>query len=246
MNGSIQIHIGTSGWSYPHWSQTFYPKRLPQGSWLKFYAERFDTVEINNTFYRLPEIETFEKWCQQAPENFVFSIKASRYITHYKKLKNTKDSLSIFLSRIEYLGEKLGPILFQLPSRWHCNYDRLQDFLAILPSHYRYAFEFRDITWLQPQTYELLKRNGAAFCIYDLEGQVSPMEVTANFIYMRLHGPREAYRNNYEEPALNDWVKRIAAWTGQGKEIFCYFNNDERGCAPKDALRLKAMVEKEK
>ena len=246
MNCGIRIHIGTSGWSYPCWSQAFYSKRLPQGRWLKFYAERFDTVEINNTFYRLPESKTFEKWSHQVPEHFLFSVKVSRYITHYKKLKGAKDSLSMFLSRIESLEEKLGPILFQLPSRWQCNFDRLKDLLPKLSCSYRYVFEFRDRTWLQPQIYELLNKNGVAFCIYGMDGQVSPMEVTADFIYLRLHGPTEAYRGQYEESVLDGWAKRMAGWSRQGKEIFFYFNNDERGYAPKDALRLKAMVETEK
>jgi uncharacterized protein YecE (DUF72 family) len=236
------IHIGTSGWNYPHWKRSFYPEELAQERWLAYYAERLGSVEINNSFYQLPSEQTFSAWKQQVPPGFVFAVKASRYITHMKKLKDPADSLGLFLGRIAALGEKLGPVLFQLPPRWRRNAERLSAFVGQLPSPLAAAFEFRDPSWFHPETYEVLARHGAAFCIYHLAGQTSPKEVTADFVYVRLHGPGAAYAGEYDTAALSGWAGALSAWQRQGKAVYCYFDNDQRGYAAANALRLAQML----
>jgi uncharacterized protein YecE (DUF72 family) len=238
------LHIGTSGWNYPHWYETFYPpKEDLQQDLLVYYAEHFQTVEINNSFYQLPTVKTFRAWRDSTPAGFVFAVKASRYLTHLKKLKEVQESALTFLKRAETLGDKLGPILFQLPPRWHVNRERLAAFLQGLPAGFRYTFEFRDRTWLNPDIYALLADFGCALCIYDLKGQLSPKEVTADFVYVRLHGPHEqAYTGSYDTAALAGWAGAFSTWLQQGKEVFCYFDNDEQGFAPHNALELQQMV----
>jgi uncharacterized protein YecE (DUF72 family) len=237
------VHVGTSGWHYGDWAGPFYPKDLPKKKFLPFYAEHFHTVEINNSFYRLPKEETLKAWRKSVPPGFVFTVKASRYITHMKKLKDPKDALSSFLERVQALGDKLGPILFQLPPRWRFNPERFYDFLETLPTRHRYAVEFRDQSWQNPSVYEAMKLFGIAFCIYDLNGYLSPKEITADFIYIRLHGPKGAYRGKYNIQTLSGWAGAISAWTNQGREVFCYFDNDEAGYAAQNALRLQEMME---
>jgi len=243
MRGEGNIHIGTSGWQYEHWKGPFYPEDLSLDVFLAYYAERFHTVEINNSFYQLPKKETLRRWRETVPENFIFSFKASRYITHMKKLKDPESSLSRMLEVVSSLDGKLGPILFQLPPRWRFNPDRFFDFLESLPWEYRYAFELRDPTWLDPQAYEALTEVGAAFCIYELAGRRSPKEITADFVYIRLHGPENLpYKGQYETKTLAGWAGAISTWSAQGRDVFCYFDNDEAGYAAQDALRLQKML----
>ncbi len=242
MKADRSIYIGTSGWHYRHWKGPFYPEGLSSGRMLEFYGKRFRTAEINNTFYQLPEKQTFVQWRGAVPEGFVFAVKASRYITHLKKLKAPETSLSTFLERTEALGDGLGPILFQLPPRWHCNLERLRSFLQGLPEGFKYAFEFRDPSWFGDQTAEALAEKGAAFCIYDFAGRRSPRTVTADFVYIRLHGPEGAYQGQYRDEALSGWAEAVSGWAGQGKDVYCYFDNDEAGYAVHDALKLKSMV----
>lgn len=237
------IHIGTSGWQYDHWFGPFYPQDLDKKKLLLYYADHFQTVEINNTFYQLPTEKTLVTWRKGVPTGFIFSVKASRYITHMKKLKDPEEPLTNFLERIKILDDKLGPILFQLPPRWNFNADRLHFFLDKLPASYRYTFEFRDPSWLNEQTYEALTQHGAAFCIYDFDGRLSPKEVTADFIYVRLHGPNGPYQGQYDTAVLSGWAGAFSTWARQGKEIYCYFDNDEAGYAVQNALKLRAMVE---
>lgn len=240
------IHIGTSGWQYGHWKGSFYPEELSTAELLSYYAERFHTVEINNSFYQLPTKETLRQWRSKVPKNFIFSFKASRYITHMKKLKDPEASLSRMLEVVSSLDGKLGPILFQLPPRWRFNPDRFFDFLESLPSEYRYAFELRDPSWLDHRAYEALTEVGAAFCIYELAGRMSPKEITADFVYIRLHGPLNSpYKGQYEIKTLAGWAGAISAWAAQGREVFCYFDNDEAGYAAQDALRLQNMLRSE-
>ena len=184
-----KIHIGTSGWHYNHWVGPFYPANLTQNNYFRFYAEHFHSVEINNSFYRLPDKKTIIHWRDTSPGGFIFTIKASRYITHMKKLRQPDDSLKSLLERVSLLNEKLGAILFQLPPRWRLNLERFEDFLNMLPGDYRYAFEFRDPSWFESSVYKALAQCGAAFCIYDFKGYRSVKEVTADFIYFRFHGP---------------------------------------------------------
>ncbi|HKL62972.1 MAG TPA: DUF72 domain-containing protein, partial [Woeseiaceae bacterium] len=197
-DGRGRARIGTSGWSYGHWEDAFYPEGLATGERLAFYARRFATVELNNSFYQLPAREQLEQWRDMVHDDFVFAVKASRYITHMKKLKDPAESLERFLGRVEALGSTLGPVLFQLPPRWHRDPDRLASFLRQLPGEHRYAFEFRDPSWHAGETYSALREAGAAFCIYNLAGEVSPKEITADFVYIRLHGPDGAYQGSYD------------------------------------------------
>lgn len=245
MKEQERIHIGTSGWHYGHWKGPFYPENHPNEEFLEFYQCHFHTVEINNSFYQLPKKETLKMWRNAVPSGFIFSVKGSRYITHMKKLKDPKESVFAFLKRVEVLGDKLGPILFQLPPRWKFNPDRLKSFLEVLPEKFQYAFEFRDTSWFEEETLRILEQYGAAFCIYEFAGTLSPKHVTADFIYIRLHGPKEkAYKGQYETRVLSGWAGAFSAWTRQKKEIFCYFDNDEAGYAAQDALRLQTMITK--
>lgn len=238
MSSMGNAYIGTSGWSYKHWRGPFYPERLASKHWLDYYAQYFRSAEINNAFYRLPNASTLESWRETVPESFVFSVKASRYITHMKKLKDPAARVSTFLGRIDILGEKLGPILFQLPPNWHCNIERLQHFLAGLPAQRRYVLEPRDASWFDDAVYETLRDHGAAFCIYHLEGRLSPQPVTADFVYLRLHGPNGAYQGSYDTRTLGEWASKIEQWREQGLDVYCYFDNDECGYAARNAFDL--------
>jgi uncharacterized protein YecE (DUF72 family) len=235
--------IGTSGWSYDHWDEAFYPGGLATGERLAFYARRFATVELNTSFYQLPARKQLERWRDIAGDGFVFAVKASRYITHMKKLNDPEESLDRLLGRVEALGSALGPILFQLPPRWHCNADRLASFLQQLPDGHRYTFEFRDPSWLVGEILAALRGAGAAFCIYDLAGEVSPKEITADFVYIRLHGPDGPYQGSYDAQSLAGWAGAISAWRDRGLDVYCYFDNDEAGYAPRNAARLAEMLE---
>jgi uncharacterized protein YecE (DUF72 family) len=236
------IHIGTSGWHYDHWVGPFYSPDLAADDFLAYYAKHLSTVEINSTFYGLPEVETLRHWRESTPPGFLFAVKASRYITHMKKLRDPREPVSNFLERVDTLADRLGPILFQLPPRWHLNIERLELFLESLPKGYRYAFEFRDPSWLEPQTYDALRQYGAAFCVYDLAGQLTPKEITTDWIYVRLHGPDGAYQGLYDVQALSGWAGAFSTWAAQGKEAYCYFDNDQFGYAVKNALALQAML----
>lgn len=243
MTESGLMHIGTSGWHYGHWKGPFYPRDLSEGGMLEYYTGHFDTAEVNNTFYQLPEPDTLGQWRDEVPDGFVFAVKASRYITHMKKLKDPEQPVSQFLDRVNGLDTKLGPILFQLPGKWRLNLERLRDFLEALPGGHRYAFEFRDSSWFDDRTEEALADKGAAFCIYDFEGRQSPRSVTGNFVYVRLHGPDGAYKGSYDKRALSDWAEAFTRWANEGKEVYCYFDNDEKGYAARNALQLKELLE---
>jgi uncharacterized protein YecE (DUF72 family) len=238
------IRIGTSGWHYGHWRGPFYPVDLTPEGFLKFYLQHFQTVEINNSFYKLPKEETLKAWKNAVPHDFIFAAKASRFITHMKKLKEPEQPLATFLGRMAVLGDQLGPVLFQLPPRWKFNVERLGNFLAALPGDFRYAFEFRDPSWINKQACQALAEHGVAFCIYDFAGYLAPKEVTADFVYIRLHGPGGAYQGSYDTQTLAGWAGAISAWAAQGKEVFCYFDNDEAGFAAHNAMMLKEMLKK--
>jgi uncharacterized protein YecE (DUF72 family) len=231
--------IGTSGWSYKHWRGRFYPSDMAKGAdQLPFYAERFATVEVNGTFYRLIEADTFRRWRDETPKGFVFACKGSRYLTHMKRLKDPEQGVRRFFERVEALGDKLGPIVFQLPGRFKPDRERLAAFLDALPRRRRYAFEFRDPAWFEPRVVKLLAEHDAALCLYEFAGQEAPLEVTASFVYIRLHGPDGAYQGSYGDPALRTWARRIGAWAKKGLDVYCYFDNDDRAFAPKNALHL--------
>lgn len=239
------VHIGTSGWHYQHWRGPFCPRDLPDERFLRHYSQHFRTAEINSTFYGMPDKTTLAQWRDCTPDGFVFAVKASRYITHMKKLKDPEQPVASFLDRVRVLGEKLGPILFQLPPNWTLNLERLRSFLDALPRGVRYAFEFRAPSWFGERTEEALSEKGAAFCIYDFAHRQSPRSVTADFVYVRLHGPDGAYKGSYDDAALSGWAGDIAAWSREGKEAFCYFDNDEKGHAVSNALRLNELIKGE-
>jgi uncharacterized protein YecE (DUF72 family) len=239
---SCDVRIGTSGWHYKHWLGAFYPPGLPVSRMLAWYCERFDTVEINNTFYKLPAAGAVECWRDATPPGFVFAAKGSRFLTHMKKFKDAGTGLERFLERVELLQGKLGPILFQLPPHWGPDPGRLAEFLALLPAAHRYAFEFRNPGWFLPEILGLLERHRAACCAFDLGGYRSPVEVTADFAYVRLHGPGDRYQGTYSEPQLGEWARRIAEWRKRLKAIYVYFDNDQAGYAAADAAALIQAV----
>lgn len=227
-----------------------YPSGLPSDQWLEFYAQRFGAVEINHSFYRLPEAETLGAWGDAVPKDFLFAVKASRYITHMKKLKDAGDAARRFLERVETLGDRLGPVLFQLPARWKSNPGRLREFLAELPGGHRFAFEFRDPTWFEPRVYGVLAEAGAALCIFDLAGETSPKEVTSELVYVRLHGPGKAYQGRYDAQGLAGWAGALpehVAAPGPERALLLRQRPGRLcgpGCrsAPGDAFRVRARL----
>jgi len=237
-----KIRIGTSGWSYPHWRGPFYPEGISSAGMLPFYFQRLNTVEINSSFYHLPLGKTFENWRASSPDDFIFAVKASRFITHVKKLTDAAQAVERFLERAVGLGEKIGPLLFQLPPGLKIDPERLRRFLLLLPATCRCSFEFRNPGWFHPEIYSLLSEFRAAFCIYELSGLASPPEITADFVYLRLHGPAGKYRGRYSMEQLRAWCERFDRWAGQSRDVFCYFDNDENGFAPLNALELQRLV----
>src|SRR5690606_26584481 len=239
-----KIWIGTSGWHYKHWKGTFYPEGLADSKQFDFYKKKFKTVELNNSFYMLPESKTFDGWRKAAPKNFLFSVKMSRFITHMKKLNVGKNDINKFLNRAAHLGEKLGPVLFQLPPRWKKNVERFERLLNILPKGYRYTFEFRDHTWYDEEIYALLRKHSASFCIYELEYHTSPIEVTSDLVYIRLHGPGKKYQGSYNKRTLKKWAERCRKWQKEGRDVFVYFDNDQQGFAARNAIDLSLELGK--
>jgi uncharacterized protein YecE (DUF72 family) len=237
-----ELRIGTSGWHYKHWLGNFYPEKLPHARMLPYYLQFFDTVEINNSFYMLPKFETMRTWAAAVPQDFQFAVKGSRFLTHNKKLKEPQNALDNFLPRAEELGEKLGPILFQLPPKWRKNTERLSEFLDALPRSHRYTFEFREPSWLSDDVYAILRKHNAAFCIYELAGFVTPEVITADWIYIRLHGPGNKYQGSYSKKSLTAWAKKIAQWQNDGQSVYVYFDNDQAGYAAFNALELKRLL----
>jgi uncharacterized protein YecE (DUF72 family) len=238
----LEIRIGTSGWHYAHWRGLFYPHELATRDWLSYYGRHFDSVEINGSFCRLPKHETFAAWRDGTPKDFVFAVKASRLITHMKKLKEAGPALESFLAAAGELKEKFGPLLFQLPPHWRCNPERLAGFLDILPKGLQSAFEFRDPSWHCEEIYALLKQHGAGICIYDLAGFQSPRVVTTDFTYIRLHGPGEAYSGRYTGKALAGWADWLRTRTGL-RAAYVYFDNDQSAHAVTNAQELKALLQ---
>mgnify|MGYP001154973837 CR=1 FL=1 len=238
-----QALVGISGWQYPDFSERFYPEDLEKTKQLTFYTKNFPSVEVNNTFYQLPQEETIQKWVAQTPADFVFAIKASRYITHMKNLLEPEETLPNFFERISHFEEKCGPILFQLPPHWQINLERLENFLVHLPEDYRYTFELRNETWLKEETYALLRKHKAGFCIYDFDFRQSPRISTIDLVYIRLHGPGKAYQDPYDDETLYEWHDRIRSWLEEDKRVFCYFDNTYRGHAWDNAKKLTQLLE---
>ena len=236
------IRIGTSGWHYNHWKELFYPASLPKTGWFEHYAGHFDTVEINNTFYQLPKAQSIEKWHRQAPQHFLYSVKANRYITHIKRLKDPAETLERFFERASLLKEKLGPILYQLPPSLHKDIDLLKGFIGFLPQKPPAVFEFRHKSWYSQDTFELLDKSGVSFCIHDMSGIVSPRVITGSLIYIRFHGPAGRYQGNYSKKTLQDWAQWLKEHSRDAPRAFVYFNNDIGGHAVRNAKTLKQLI----
>jgi uncharacterized protein YecE (DUF72 family) len=240
--------IGTSGYNYPHWwNGVFYPSDLPQRRWLEFYAQHFGTVELNVTFYRLPAKSVFDGWYRRTPRSFLFTIKGSRFITHIKRLKDCRESLSLLFDNASPLKEKLGGLLWQLPPTFRYDRERLEAFgvlLSTLPRSrdLRHTFEFRNETWFCPDTFRILKEFKFAACI--AHGSNLPLKeaVTSGFVYLRLHGGQVLYGSNYSDAELFEWAEKIRKWEKTKKTVFVYFNNDIHGFAIKNALALKKLL----
>ncbi len=238
------IRIGTSGWEYAHWVGSFYPRDLPRDRRLEFYAARFDTVELNNSFYRLPEAETFGAWARRVPPEFSFAVKASRYLTHLRRLREPAEPLHRLWTRAGRLEGHLGPMLYQLPPRWRPNHDRMAAFLAAIPPRQPQAIEVRDRRWYGKRLKALLDEAGVALCLHDMTGSAPPPVPVGPFVYVRFHGAGEKYGGAYSPQRLTAWAERMVAWAQRGWPVWAYFNNDIGGHAVRDADRLRSYVER--
>jgi uncharacterized protein YecE (DUF72 family) len=236
------VRIGCSGWIYRHWRILFYPEKMPQKDWFAHYAATFDTVEINNSFYRLPKAETFDKWREQAPPGFRYAVKANRFLTQAKKLKDCAEALERFLAPTRHLGDTLGPILYQLPPRFRLNRERLAEFIALLPRDLVHVFEFRDKSWLTEEVLAMLDAGGVSFCAHDMPGLATPAWAAGPIAYLRFHGGEGKYRGRYPDERLLGWTDWIVDQARRGRDVWCYFNNDIGGDAVHDALTLRGMV----
>lgn len=234
--------IGTSGWMYDHWNERFYPQDLEGEEKLAFYGEHFSTVEINNTFYQLPEAETFRTWGQQSPQDFTFSIKVSRYITHMKNLLDAEEPLGRLLEHASHLNDKTGPFLFQLPPHWTRNRERLEGFISLLPHSQRFAFEFRNKTWYTDEILALLAEHNHALVIHDHADAPSPIKKTAGWLYVRFHGPGGGYEGKYSTQQLEDWAKRLEDLEAN-EGAYLYFNNDMEANAIENAKSLQHILD---
>lgn len=238
-----RIFVGTSGWSYAHWRGPFYSASLPSGAILAAYARQFASVEVNGFFYGLPQRATVERWREETPADFVFAVKASRYLTHMKKLKDPAGPVAKLLEVAGGFGAKLGPVLLQLPPHWQPNAARLESALAAFPEGQRLAVELRDPRWQEDATVDrVLRRWGAAFCVYDLAGYHTPWRRTADFGYVRLHGPGDKYQGRYTLTQLRTVAAHLRQWHDEGADAYCYFDNDDRAYAPQNALELRAVL----
>jgi uncharacterized protein YecE (DUF72 family) len=239
-----RILIGTSGWSYASWRGPFFPKEVLVKHHLQFYAMQFATAELNGVFYRTPTLEAVRGWRDGTPGDFVFAWKASKFITHWKRLTDkSRNSLALLESRLRSLEPKVGPILFQLPPQFKANRERLAGFLKLLNRKRRYAFEFRHPSWYERPTLDLLRQHDIALCISDHHDAPAPWVVTASFVYVRGHGPQGTYQGRYPDKTLRRWASDIKKWKRRGRDVYVYFDNDQKSAAPFDAKRLMQLVE---
>lgn len=248
--------IGCSGWQYAAWKGEFYPRGLPQDQWLPYYMERFSTVEVNNTFYRLPEIATFERWAARTPPSFCMAIKASRYLTHIKRLREPEEPVTRLFERVSTLGLRLGPVLYQLPASIAPDLERLDALLSILPRRIAdidstsssgdhvipHVMEFRHPAWYRDDVFEMLAAHGVALCLHDKAGSTYAGDPVGPFVYIRFHGTSGHYRGSYPRAALARWAERIQGWLDDGRQVFAYFNNDPGASAPRNASTLIDLV----
>lgn len=238
-----KVYIGTSGWSYTSWRGRFFPREVMVKHHLRYYATQFASAELNGVFYRTPSLEAVRGWREQTPAGFVFAWKASKFITHWKRLRDTsRNSLALIEQRLKILGPKAGPVLFQLPPRFEADAGRLKSFLRLLPKRRLYAFEFRHASWYKKEILALLKQHNVALCISDHHDAPAPWKTTAHHVYVRGHGPGGAYKGHYSDAALRRWARRIAAWSRDGRDVYVYFDNDHKSAAPADAFRLRKAL----
>jgi uncharacterized protein YecE (DUF72 family) len=240
--GRGRARVGCSGWQYKHWRGDFYPADVPQSRWFEHYALTFDTVEINNSFYRLPERATFASWARRAPMRFEFAVKASRFLTHMKKLKDPEEPIDRLFSRMRALGTHLGPVLYQLPPGWKVDVERFRHFLQALPKGTKHVVEFRDPSWYAPEIRALMERHRVALCLHDMPGSATERERIGPFVYVRFHGATSKYGGGYPEDRLRRWADWLNGQRAAGCDVYAYFNNDVGGHAPRDAVTLRRVL----
>ena len=237
------VWIGTSGWTYDGWRGPFYPPEVAKKRWLAWYGTQFRSTEINGSFYRTPSLEAVQGWREQTPDDFSFAWKASKFITHWKRLgENSVNSIELMETRLKVLGPKVGPVLFQLPARFKADRERLASFFKLLPRRYKYAFEFRDASWYAEPIFNLLRERNVALCLSDHVDAPSPWEVTAEHVYVRGHGPTGEYKDRYPLKVMREWAAQIEKWKRRGLTVYCYFDNDQKSAAPLDAARLVGLL----
>jgi uncharacterized protein YecE (DUF72 family) len=239
-----RVLIGTSGWHYQSWRGPFYPKGVTLKNQLRYYASQFETAELNGVFYRTPTPQAVKSWRADTGKNFVFAWKASKFITHWKRLSRASvNSLELLEDRLSLLGDKAGPILFQLPPNFPADPDRLAAFFKLLSTKRRYSFEFRHKSWYEARILKLLAEQNISLCLSDHHDAPAPWQRTADFVYVRGHGPQGRYKGHYRAETLTEWARRIKSWKRQGCDVFVYFDNDQKSAAPADALRLRQLLE---
>jgi uncharacterized protein YecE (DUF72 family) len=237
-----ELRVGTSGWHYADWWGPFYPKEVKKKDALAYYVTQFNSTELNAPFYRTPTEKAVQGWLDTTPDDFRFAWKASRYITHFKRLLVDDDSLKLLDDRIDLLGHKAGVVLFQLPPQMPADRERLAAFLKRLKRSRRYSFEFRHASWYEPSIFDLLRAHNISLCLSDHASAPTPLEVTADWIYVRNHGPSGRYHGSYSDAALEDWAKHIRKWRREGRDVWCFFDNDVKSAAPADAEKLLALL----
>ena len=238
-----RVLIGTSGWHYQSWRGPFFPDGLPLKLQLRYYASQLETTELNGVFYRTPTPKAVKGWAAETGKDFIFTWKASKFLTHWKRLSAaSENSLDLMEDRIALLGRKAGPILFQLPPQFPADPDRLSAFVRLLSKKRRYCFEFRHPSWYQPTVLRILKDRNIALCLSDHHDAPAPWRRTADFVYVRGHGPGGRYRGHYTARTLRQWAERITSWRKQGCDVFVYFDNDQKSAAPADALKLRQLL----
>ena len=243
MTANGTARVGCSGWQYKHWRGDFYPSELPQHRWFEHYASIFDTVEINNSFYRLPEAATFAAWARRAPMRFLFAVKASRFLTHMKKLKDPEEPIERLFSRMRALGGHLGPVLYQLPPGFKLDRERLEHFLQALPRGVRHVLEFRETSWYADDVLQLLNRHRVALCLHDMPGSATGRDRVGPFVYVRFHGATGKYGGSYPDDRLRAWADWLTEQRAAGADVYAYFNNDVGGHAPRNAVTLRRFLE---
>jgi len=241
--GRGRARVGCSGWQYRHWRGDFYPSALPPARWFEHYAKTFDTVEINNSFYRLPERATFAAWRRRAPPGFEFAVKASRFLTHMKKLKDPEEPIDRLFSRMRALGDRLGPVLYQLPPGWKADVERFRHFVEALPRNAHHVVEFRDPSWYAPEIRAVMEDHGIALCLHDMPGSATLRARIGPLVYVRFHGASSKYSGGYPEDRLRGWADWLDAQRAEGCDVYAYFNNDVGGHAPRDAVMLRRVME---